>query len=93
MARSATFQSGSFGRDPMEAYASKQAKAQREGQEPQEPRRRDVTNSPLPEYPRRWESNWSLARQRAEALFDGITLPDEPASAARREAESLFEPA
>jgi hypothetical protein len=90
---SITFQSRAFGRDPMDAYAEKQGREQRkakERQEQQEPRRQDVRNSPLPEYPRRWEDEWSVARRRAEALFSGGEDERNAPSAARQAIEALF---
>jgi hypothetical protein len=83
---SITFQSNSFGRDPMELCAESQARNRRQAAEP----RRDVQNSPLPEFPRRWESDWSPARQKAEAWFTGTADEHETPSAARLQLEALF---
>ncbi|NPT59083.1 hypothetical protein [Paraburkholderia elongata] len=84
---SITFQSNSFGRDPMELAAASQARERRQPKEP----RREVTNCQITEFPRRWESQeWSPARQRAEQLFTGMADERTAPSAARRAAESLF---
>jgi hypothetical protein len=85
---SITFQSRSFGRDPMDAYAEKQSRERRQEQQ-------RVQNSPLPEFPRRWADPepapaWSKARERAEALFSGKAVETEAQSAARIAAEALF---
>nr|WKF61904.1 hypothetical protein HUO10_006436 [Paraburkholderia busanensis] len=89
---SITFQSHSFGRDPMEVYAAKQA---REHRHLPAPRRHDVRNSALPELPRRWEDSESrpvrsAARERAEAMFAGKAVETPAQSAARIAAEALF---
>jgi hypothetical protein len=84
---SITFQSRSFGRDPMEAYAAKQANEHRQVAEP---RRRDVQNSPLPEYPRRWAEPEVRRTVKSFGEFLAEETAPKPRSAAWKALEELF---
>jgi hypothetical protein len=70
MSRSITFQSSSFGRDPLAELERNRAEAS--GKKLSNRERSEFGNHPLSESPRRVQESdeWSPARRAAEALFD-----------------------
>lgn len=73
--------------DPMTIAAGNQARERRQAAEP---RRQPVKNSPLPEFPRRWESAEGLPHKPLEAFLTEESQP-RPWSEARKALEALFE--
>lgn len=70
--------------DPMNIVAGNQSRERRQERQP-------VKNSPLPEFPRRWENEWSAPSHKALETFLAEEGQPRKRSAAWLALEALFE--